>query len=83
MNSVKLISGAMILKYNTNSQIHKHLKQQARKPRSYASSKLRPTDRLTDSLTGVKCRATSIAKNMIQLKPNWWRNNFENLLACA
>ena len=34
--------------------------QQARKPRSYASSKLR----LTKSLTWVKCRATSVAKNM-------------------
>ena len=36
----------------------KHVKQ-ARKPRSYASPKLR----LTDLLTGVKCRATSVAKN--------------------
>ena len=34
-------------------------KKQARKAPSYASSKLR----LTDSLTGVKCRATSVAKN--------------------
>ena len=34
--------------------------QQARKPRSYASPKLRPTD----PLTGVKCRATSVAKNI-------------------
>ena len=32
--------------------------KQARKPRSYASSKLR----LTDLPTGVKCRATSVAK---------------------
>ena len=32
--------------------------KQARKPRSYASPKLRPTQRLT----GVKCRATSVAK---------------------
>ena len=37
-------------------------KKQARKPRSYASSKLRLTDSLTDLLTGVKCRATSVAK---------------------
>ena len=29
----------------------------------YASSKLRPTHLLTHSLTGVKCRATSVAKN--------------------
>ena len=29
--------------------------KQARKPRSYASPKLRLTDRLTDQLTGVKC----------------------------
>ena len=35
------------------------LHKQARKPRSYASSKLLPTH----SLTGVKCRATSVAKN--------------------
>ena len=34
-------------------------RKQARKPRSYASLKLR----LTHSLTGVKSRATSVAKN--------------------
>ena len=33
--------------------------KQARKPRSYASPKLRPTY----SVTGVRCRATSVAKN--------------------
>ena len=38
--------------------------KQARKPRSYASPKLRPTHSLTHLLTGVKCRATSVAKNM-------------------
>ena len=45
-----------------------------RKPRSYASSKLR----LTDLLTGVKCRATTVAKKVIGLpsvvlfrKLNW------------
>ena len=32
------------------------------KPRSYASLKLRLTDSLTYLLTGVKCRATSVAK---------------------
>ena len=38
--------------------------KQARKPRSYASPKLCPlTDSLTYLLTGVKCRATSVAKN--------------------
>ena len=36
--------------------------KQARKPRSYASPKLL----LTDSLTGVKCRATSVAKNWVK-----------------
>ena len=35
--------------------------KQARKAPSYASSKLR----LTHSLTGVKCRATSVAKKMV------------------
>ena len=30
---------------------------------SYASPKLLPTHSLTDSLTGVKCKATSVAKN--------------------
>ena len=40
------------------------IKEQARKPRSYASSKLRLTHSLTYSLTGVKCRATSVAKNL-------------------
>ena len=38
-----------------------NIKKQARKPRSYASPKLR----LTHLLTGVKCRATSVAKNCI------------------
>ena len=38
------------------------IQKQARKPRSYASPKLRLTDSLTDLLTGVKCRATSVAK---------------------
>ena len=48
-----------------NPRIHSLLKtilvrhQQARKPRSYASLKLCP---LTYSVTGVKCRATSVAK---------------------
>ena len=38
--------------------------KQARKPRSYASPKLcPPTYLLTHLLTGVKCRATSVAKN--------------------
>ena len=38
--------------------------KQARKPRSYASPKLCPlTHSLTYLLTGVKCRATSVAKN--------------------
>ena len=37
--------------------------KQARKPRSYTSPKLRLTDSLTHLLTGVKCRATSVAKN--------------------
>ena len=36
--------------------------KQARKPRSYASLKLWPTY----SLTGVKCRATSVAKNLMK-----------------
>ena len=36
--------------------------QQACKPRNYASSKLRLTDRPIDSLLGMKCRATSEAK---------------------
>ena len=44
-------------------EISKHLKlvliKQDRKPRSYTSLKLWPTH----SLTGVKCRATSVAKN--------------------
>ena len=35
--------------------------QQARKPRSYASSKLCPA---TDSLTRARCRATSVAKKL-------------------
>ena len=41
--------------------------KQASKPRSYASSKLRPTDWLTHVLTWVKCRATSVAKNELRM----------------
>ena len=40
--------------------------KQARKPRSYASPKLR----LTYLLTGVKCRATSVAKKPTLRKPD-------------
>ena len=36
--------------------------KQARKAPSYASSKLR----LTQRLTGVKCRATSVAKKLLK-----------------
>ena len=39
--------------------------KQARKAPNYASSKLRLTDQPTDSLTGVKCRATSVAQNWL------------------
>ena len=47
--------------------------KQARKPRSYASPKLRPTHSLTHLLTGVTCRATSVAKNqMITFSMNKW-----------
>ena len=45
------------------------LQKQARKPRSYASPKLRLTDSLTHLLTGVKCRATSVAKNRKYVYP--------------
>ena len=38
--------------------------KQARKPRSYASLKLRLTDLPTHLLTRVKSRATSVAKNV-------------------
>ena len=56
--------------------IQKHLQDsvfeidyQARKPRNYTCSKLRPTDHLND-LTGVKCRATSVAKNaLVKIAP--------------
>ena len=46
------------------SKIHrgKYKEEQARKPQSYASRKLSPTEWLTHSLKGVKCRATSVAK---------------------
>ena len=42
--------------------------KQARKPRSYASPKLRLTHSLTYSLTGVKCRATSVAKKVAPMR---------------
>ena len=42
------------------------VQKQARKPRSYASPKLCPLNHLiTYLLTGVKCRATSVAKNPV------------------
>ena len=50
--------------YNDNLNLDKDTYieyKQARKPRSYASSKLSPTH----SLTGVRCRATSVAENII------------------
>ena len=43
--------------------------KQARKPRSYASPKLCRLYLLTDLLTGVKCRATSVAKNLKEPVP--------------
>ena len=57
-----------------------HVNEQARKPRSYASPKLR----LTDSLTGVKslkCRATSVAKNHYCFTLP--RQNENYILVCA
>ena len=50
--------------YNQNTNVQC---KQARKPRSYASPKLRPTDLPTYLLTGVKCRATSVAKKLLLL----------------
>ena len=46
--------------------------KQARKPRSYASPKLRPTHSLTHLLTGVKCRATSVAKKRHGHNNEFW-----------
>ena len=48
--------------------------EQARKPRSYASSKLLPTH----LLTGVRCRATSVAKKevVVWLTSRWTRRAF-------
>ena len=51
------------LHINIRQRIEPTIKKQASKPRSYASSKLRPTDWLTHLLTWVKCRATRVAKN--------------------
>ena len=45
------------------------LRKQARKPRSCASLKLRPSDLLTYSLTRVKSRATSVAKKFPWINP--------------
>ena len=57
--------------------------KQARKPRSYASPKL---CRLTDLLTGVKCRATSVAKNArlneSMMVKQIYLSNLPNILAC-
>ena len=50
--------------------------EQARKPRSYASPKLRPTHSLTYLLTGVKCRATSVAKKSPFNTERRWRKQY-------
>ena len=50
-------------KYSSVQQKYNSVKKQARKPRSYASLKLRLTDLPTHLLTRVKSRATSVAKN--------------------
>ena len=47
------------------------LTEQARKPRSYASLKLRLTHSLTYSLTRVKSRATSVAKKPRRRHITW------------
>ena len=47
-------------KIETKFRVKEQLWKQARKPRSFASSKLR----LTDLLTGVECRATGVAKKV-------------------
>ena len=55
--------GEKALRGHTGGDYHDHFQefdlQQARKPRSSTSPKLRPTNRLT----GVERRATSVAKN--------------------
>ena len=67
--------------------------KQARKPRSYASFKLCP---LTRSLTGVRCRAASVAKNYtnaatdasdkyevwVSSSSSWWKEEIstENII---
>ena len=51
--------------------------EQARKPRSYASSKLY----LTDRLTRVKCRAFSAATNLVV--ENTWTNHPRSLITFA
>ena len=60
---VRCASGnVFLLKYvQSIKKIGREGTKQARKPRSYASSKLRPSD----LLTGVKCRATSVAKKIL------------------
>ena len=50
-------------KFDTNECPTIFVKEQARKPRSYASPKSETmTHPLNHLLTGVKCRATSVAK---------------------
>ena len=64
LNRHILTSHCSYVKGNSRANHYSKMKklgacEQARKPRSYASLKLRPGD----LLTGVKCRATSVAKN--------------------
>ena len=59
-NPLPLISVRHTLHFETDEEKKVLGFKQARKPRSYASSKLR----LTYRLTGVECRATSVAKNI-------------------
>ena len=51
--------------------------KQARKPRSYASPKLWLTYLLTYLLTGVKCRATSVAKKCQIMSPHHSNQMFQ------
>ena len=67
---------------NVKTNLHLNLKSwnqnKLAKPRSYASLKLRLTDSLTHLLTGVKCRATSVAKKVTS-KDAWWIPNLQKL----
>ena len=55
--------------YRTFEKVRQSFLSRFEQARKLQATLVRNYDRLTDSLTGVKCRATSVAKNGEKLRP--------------